>query len=105
MNKKKVKQLAKELESVAIKYSSDDDVAGLLEQLEELLSKAKAGSISGVIDHVPGGYYFTDRGLSKYSDLEVAYSKFKLTLVLEEQRHQDLIEWAKKRDKELFDKK
>jgi len=105
MDKKKIKQLAKTLESVASKYSSDNDVVGFLEQLEELLSKAKSGSISRVVDHVPGGHYFTDRGLSQYPDLEEAYSKFKLTLVIKEKRHNKLLEWAKKRDKALFDKK
>lgn len=105
MDKEKVTQLAKTLESVASKYSSDDDVVALLEQLEELLSKAKAGSISGIVDRVPGGYYFVDGGLRKYADLEAAYWKFEMTLTTEEKRYNELIEWAKKTDKELLDKK
>ena len=105
MDKQKVKQLAEELELVAHKYSFDSNVGDLLSALKELLSNAKAGSITGVVDHVPGEYYFQEGELSKYADLEAAYSKFKMTLVTEDKQYNNLKAWAEKRKKELFDKK
>lgn len=105
MNQQKVRQLAEEFESAAHKYGSDSNVNKLLDALNELLLKAKAGSITTVIDHVPGEYYFQEGELSKYTDLEAAYSKLKLVLVTEEKQYDDLKAWAEKRKQALFDKK
>jgi len=105
MDKQKIKQLAEELELVAQKYSSDADVSGLLKALKKLLSNAKTGSITDVIDVVPGEYYFQEGELSKYDDLEKAYSKFKMAIIYENKQYNDLKEWAEKRKKELFNKK
>lgn len=105
MDQQKIKQLAEELESIAHKYLSDSNVNNLLNALKELLSKAKTGLITDVIDHVPGEIYFQEGELSKYSDLEIAYSKFKLTLVTEDKQYNDLKAWAEKRKLALFDKK
>lgn len=105
MSKPRVKQLAEDFESIAHKYASDPNVDKLLKSLKEVLSNAKAGSVTTVMDHVPGEYFFQEGDLSKYADLEIAYSKLKLALITEDEQHDDLISWAEKRKQELFDKK
>jgi hypothetical protein len=105
MDQQKVKKLAEEFESVAHKYGADSHVDKLLGALKELLLKAKAGSITAVIEHVPGEYFFQEGELSMYTDLEAAYSKLKLALVTEDKKYNDLKAWAEKRKQELFDKK
>lgn len=104
-NDEKIKQLAElaeEFELVAEMYSSDINVRALLKALESLLSRAKNGQITGVINYVPGAYFFQEKDLSKYPDLEVAHSKFYLALTIENDRYDELIAWAEKRKKQLF---
>lgn len=105
MDRKNVKRLAEEFESVAKKYESDCRVHDLHSALEDLLSRAKAGSIVKYVDHVPGEYFFQEGDLSKYADLEAAYSKLKMALITEDKQYDELRAWAEKRKRDIFDKK
>lgn len=107
MDKKNVSQLACALENVAQQYSATDlEVKKLLESLADLIEKAKDGLITKPVDHVPGEYWFQERELSKYPDLESAYSKFKIAVTIEsDERYNDLKAWAEKRRDEVFGKK
>ena len=105
MDQQKIRQLAVEFETVASKYGYDPSVDMLMKSMEEIVENAKSGSITDVIEYVPGSYYFQEKGLSKYSDLESSYSKLKLALITEKKQYDDLKEWAEKRKRELFGKK
>ncbi len=74
-----LKQLAIDLESVAKKYANQDaEVKKLLDSLDDMLYRAKNGIQIHTEEKVPGCYWFSERDLSKYRDLEKAYSQFSI---------------------------
>jgi hypothetical protein len=83
MNLKEIKKCAENLELLLMKYSKNDQEAIFLyDTLKKLISKAKQGSITQPIKYsdVPGDFYFTERNLRQYPDLESAYAKFKIEI-------------------------
>ena len=83
MDLKKIKKCAEKLELLLMKYSkSDKEAIFLYDTLKELISNAKQGSITQPLKYgdVPGDFYFTERDLRKYPDLESAYAKFKIEI-------------------------
>lgn len=78
-----VKKNAEKLELLLMKYSkSDRDANFLYDSLKELISDAKQGCITQPLKYgdVPGDFYFNERNLRKYPDLESAYAKFKIEI-------------------------
>lgn len=74
-----LKELAINLESVAKKYSlQDEEAKKLLESLEGMIYRAKNGMKIGTEERVPGFHWFSEGGLSQYRDLEKAYSQFSI---------------------------
>jgi hypothetical protein len=74
---------AERLEEVISKYSSaDTEVRGPFESLSKLIADARAGKIVSPMEwrDVPGAYGFTEGGLQKYADLEIAYAEFKIEI-------------------------
>jgi len=104
MDQSKIKALAISLEQCAKKYQQDDDVRKLMYALDDLIDRAKNMQINCPVDHVPGDYFFTEKNCSSYSDLESAYSKFKLQITMEESEYDDLIRWAEKQKEEIYKK-
>lgn len=83
MNKTLLIKSAENLEKILLQYSSvDAEVAALLGALSQLIFDARTGKISIPVEwnEVPGGYYFTEGRLQKYSDLETAYANFKIEI-------------------------
>lgn len=60
----------------------DPEAIALYVDLKPLLDKAKAGSISELIEvgAIPGRYRFAERNLQQYGDLEEAYAKFSIEI-------------------------
>ena len=84
MNQTKIKECALSLEHLLLKYSeTDDDAAGLLGALEPLISRAKSEQIDQPLSwsKIPGAYYFQERNLQQYKDLEHSYSEFCIELI------------------------
>lgn len=74
-----LKQLTINLEKTAIKYASQDiEVKKLLGSLQSFIDRAKKGEVIDTEEKVPGFYWFSKGELSKYKELEKAYSKFSL---------------------------
>jgi hypothetical protein len=66
-----------------LQYAKSDKKASFLyDSLKNLISDAKQGNIVNPIkyDDVPGDFYFNERNLRKYPDLESAFAKFKIEL-------------------------
>ena len=83
VSKSNLKQLAESLENELIKYGATDEAAmALLDSLSTLIKSAKDGSLIDNVENVPGRTSFTEKGLSKYRDLEEAYALFKLEVTL-----------------------
>jgi hypothetical protein len=83
MNQATLRQRASELESLLRHYAAlDAEVAQLLSALTPLLSAVIDGKAQTPMEwrDVPGDFYFNERGLRKYRDVEDAYAKFKIEL-------------------------
>ena len=83
MNQTLITQYAKRLEGLLEHYARENPEARLLaSSLEELIARAKAGGIDSPVawDAIPGEYWFTERSLSQYQDLESAYTQFKMQI-------------------------
>ncbi|WP_050657877.1 hypothetical protein [Gallaecimonas pentaromativorans] len=61
---------------------TDVDVERLHQSLVDLIAAAEAKKIKDPIekDNIPGRFYFDEKGLSKYVDLENAYVDFKVEI-------------------------
>lgn len=74
-----LKQLAISLEQAAVKYADQDiEAKNLLDSLQDIIDRAKNGNVISTEEKVPGFYWFSEGGLSKYKDLEAAYSRFSI---------------------------
>ena len=74
-----LKQLAINLEETAKKYASQDvEAKKLLGSLQNIIHRVKNGDPIGTEEKVPGFYWFSEGALSKYKELEKAYSEFSL---------------------------
>lgn len=74
-----LKQLAINLESIAQSYAAQDiEVQKLLNSLGDMIHKAKNDVPIRTEEKVPGFYWFSEGELSKYKDLEQAYSQFSI---------------------------
>jgi len=83
MNQALITQYAKRLEALLEQYAREDPEARLLAgSLEALIARAKAGGIDSPVawNDIPGEYWFAERSLSQYEDLENAYTKFKMEI-------------------------
>lgn len=83
MNLQKVQKSAKNLELLLLQYAkSDKEASFLYDSLKNLILDAKQGNIVNPIKYgdVPGDFYFNERNLRKYPDLESAFAKFKIEL-------------------------
>lgn len=83
MNQLLLVSSAEKLEKLLLKYSiTDVEVRGLSDALSRLISDARTGKILVPMEwrDIPGRYNFTEGGLGKYSDLEAAYSEFKIEI-------------------------
>jgi hypothetical protein len=83
LNLSAVKSAAEQLEIQLAKYAAIDADAELLRSgLVPLISKAKAGDIKTPMEwrKIPGSYFFNERNLRQYRDLEEAYAVFKIEL-------------------------
>lgn len=79
----KIKSTAQLLKEVLTKYSkTDSDAKDLLEALTPLMDAAANGDITTPLDRasIPGSYFFNERNLRSYPDLEIAYVDFKIEL-------------------------
>ena len=77
MDVERIKQLAINFETIAKGYSVIDEEARLLlVGMQDYVRLAKSGLISESIGFMPGERLFSEGGLAKYYDLELAYSKF-----------------------------
>lgn len=79
MNKVLLKQKAEALETLLLKYSSQDArVSSLRAGLWPFLQRAKEQAIETPLDRrlIPGGYLFQEFDLSKYVGLGNAYAEF-----------------------------
>lgn len=74
-----LKQLAVSLEKTAKKYAAQDiEAEKLLDSLQDIIDRAKSGNTISTEEKVPGFYWFSEGGLSKYKDLEEIYSRFSI---------------------------
>lgn len=83
MNLQKVQKCAENLELLLLQYAkSDKEASFLYDSLKNLISDAKQGNIVNPIKYgdVPGDFYFNERNLRKYPDLESAFAKFKIEI-------------------------
>lgn len=83
MDALEIKKCAENLESLLIKYSKSSKEADLLyDSLIDLITKAKQGGLTQPLKYsdVPGDFFFTERNLGRYLDLESAYAKFKIEI-------------------------
>jgi hypothetical protein len=83
MNLAAIKSAAEQLEIQLTKYAAIDADAELLRGgLVTLIAKAKAGDIKTPMEwqKIPGSYFFNERNLRQYRDLEEAYAVFKIEL-------------------------
>lgn len=80
----KLKAAAEHLEWVLQQYPDSEDVQGLLQALQPLISAAKSGEVSSPLDRqdVPGTYNFADGLYTPYKDpnVEDAYVAFSIEL-------------------------
>lgn len=92
-----LKQLAITLEKTLEKYAPHDpDVKSLSNSVKSLIERAKDEKDIDKNESLPGAYFFSERDLSKYKDLEKAYSQFSIFIVSgsdeEYQRLLDLVD-------------
>jgi hypothetical protein len=83
MNLQKVQKCAENLEVLLLQYAkSDREAIFLYDALKNLISDAKQGNIVNPIKYgdIPGDFYFNERNLRKYPDLESAFAKFKIEI-------------------------
>ncbi|BDU37424.1 hypothetical protein [Vibrio nigripulchritudo] len=74
-----LKRLAIALEKSLNKYAPhDQNVRSLSNSIANLIERAKNGEDIDKNEFVPGRYLFSEKGLSKYRDLESAYSQFSI---------------------------
>jgi len=107
MNTQKIKELAVNFENIAERYAMEDEEAkALLNSMRPFISDAKSESISDVIDHVPGRYWFDEGSLSRYSDLEGAYAEFKFALTYGDDNDEanSVLDSIKKMQEQFFGK-
>lgn len=105
MDRERVRRLAENLEKNLAQHMRDEDVCKLHSSLAELIRRGREGLISSPVDNVPGAYWFLEGGLSKFSDLEVAYYEFKNAISMgNDERYGDLKKLAEERKKKLFGK-
>lgn len=81
MDQIRLKQYAEQLNLLLIKYSvHNKDAVNLHVALAQLIRSAQSKSIAGPMkwNTVPGDWFFTEGTLGAYSDLESAYSRFKI---------------------------
>jgi hypothetical protein len=83
MNTAKINATAQLLKEILTKHSqTDSDAKDLLEALTPLIDAAANGDINSPMDRssIPGSYFFNERNLRSYPDLEIAYVDFKIEL-------------------------
>lgn len=79
MNQFLLKQCAKNLKEILLKYESSDEEVKLLHQsLVKFIDDSCADKVLNVMESrlIPGRYFFDEGGLGKYRDLGDAYAKF-----------------------------
>ena len=77
----KLRRQALQLEKIARRYASSDEVAGeLYDALEDIIDRAKSGQITSTGETVPCGHSFLEGDFRKFPDLEAAYARFALNL-------------------------
>ncbi len=105
MDRERIKGLAEQFERVAQLHAGDSEVSALQGSLAELINASKKGELKHKVSRVPGAHFFSEGGLAQYADLESAYAKFKIALVMgDEKKEQEMRDWAEKRKQALFSK-
>ncbi|KJZ43078.1 MULTISPECIES: hypothetical protein [Pseudomonas] len=83
MNIKNLEASAIDLEQQLIRHSTlTPDAADLYRGLKPLLELVKTGKIVTPIEwgEIPGQYFFTEKGLQIFEELEEAYAKFSIEI-------------------------
>jgi len=79
VNRNCVREYAAELERQLERHKREDaQVQTLADSLSPLFDQIRSGSMKEPFEHIPGDYWFTEGSLGRFSDLENAFSKFKL---------------------------
>lgn len=81
MEQSRLQVLAAELEQLLARLApADVEVADLRGALAPLLAQALAGSLATPLEwgEIPGGRYFSEGGLRRYSELEQAFARFRI---------------------------
>lgn len=83
MNKEKISAAAQQLQELLANYSkTDSDAKELAEAMTPLIEAAIAKNITIPMERssIPGSFFFNERNLRSYPDLELAYVDFKIEL-------------------------
>jgi hypothetical protein len=80
IDNERLKQKATKLEEMLITYKGEPEVDALERALHILIASAKDKLISIEVEHVPGGYLFSEGSLRKFRDLEEAYASFRIEI-------------------------
>jgi len=83
MNKVLLKAKAIELEKLLLKCSeTDDEASDLFRVLSLLIENSKSMMLESPLEwrDIPGAIFFSEGSLAKFSDLEKAFSEFRIEL-------------------------